>query len=91
MSNTKKGEKKLTKAFENGINIANISNIQYKYVDFHGVTQGTNFSAINIHALEYEDFIRECGVNVLRDDVEYNQSSFKNVILRFNLLFRPAF
>ena len=64
-SQTKGGEDTLNKAYEEILlkTGLNATYVNYKYFDFHAITKGTNFSAINRYIEQYEPVIEECGFN----------------------------
>lgn len=50
MAEKQAGEKELSASFQDISRIANFPGSHYKHFDFHAITQGTNFSAINPYA-----------------------------------------
>jgi hypothetical protein len=64
VSDDKEGEELLCRTFEALVNYSKLPGVTYNHIDFHGVTQGTNFSAINDFLEKHEHFIKENGANV---------------------------
>jgi len=57
MSSTKAGECTLSQDFENIVQDCANPSVTYEHIDFHGLTENTNFTAINSFLQTYDTFI----------------------------------
>ena len=57
MSSTKSGECTLSLEFEKIVQSTQNPSVTYEHIDFHGLTENTNFTAINAFLQKYDSFI----------------------------------
>ena len=84
MSRTKSGEDMLSEYFLEMVTQYNKPSITYEHIDFHGVTNGTDFSALNSFLQNHEKFINENGCHLFSFDatsgpVLVASSDFKHI------------
>ena len=67
MSGSKTGEPELSDAWVKCINKNDLKeDIPYLHVDFHAVTKGNDFHAVNAYVENYDKIQNECGYNVFK-------------------------
>ena len=72
MSATKSGESSLSLDFEKIVHLNQNPNISYEHIDFHGLTDNTNFTAINTYLEKYKRFIEDQGCHLFVFDIDHS-------------------
>lgn len=85
MADNKNGERELTSVFDDLVTKLSYPNCHYRHMDFHAITQGTNFSAINPYAESLNKFIQEHSFDVFMIGVDTTTSGISFVF--FCLIF----
>ena len=70
VSKTKSGEVLLADSFKSLIDSSDRKNLSYEHIDFHQVTDGTNFSALNEFVLKSKSFIEHNDMTILEFEID---------------------
>lgn len=86
MSDNKSGEKELSASFNEMNKMLNYPGANYKHMDFHAITEGTNFSSINPYAESMNRYLQEQSYNMYSvSPNRMNETiSFVNILLDLN-------
>ena len=83
MSATKSGEGTLSADFKKIVGLMGNPRLQYDHIDFHGITEGTNFIALNNFMQNHEKFINENGCHLF--EVTFSDSGALKVAFNLQL------
>ena len=70
VSKTKAGETLLADSFKELIETTQRPNLTYEHLDFHQITEGTNFSALNEFVLKSRQFIADGSITIFEFEID---------------------